>query len=293
MLSDVLRDELRGRKVLATDLDGTLLRPDLSVGELTRDAIAAAIAAGIHVVFVTGRPPRWMRAVARETGHRGTAICANGAVLLDLAAEVVLDRTILDAEATRDVAGQLRARYGSAVLFAVERVQVAAMPTTDTPFGQGSREEFALEEGYRGRLPLLNSAPRLPLDELLALPDAVKLLARLAGGEASTFLPTAVEAAAGRLEVTHSADDALMEFGPRGVTKASALADLVAGLGLTPDDVVAVGDMPNDVAMLDWAGIGLAVADGHASAKAVASHHVPNPIDDGVGRVLRAMLGQG
>ena len=72
MLSAVLRSELAGRKVLATDLDGTLLRPDLTIGGLTRAAIGDAVAAGIHVVFVTGRPPRWMRVVAAEAGHAGT-----------------------------------------------------------------------------------------------------------------------------------------------------------------------------------------------------------------------------
>ena len=78
MLSEVLRQELSGRRVLATDLDGTLLRPDLTVSDRTRRAIADAVAAGIHVIFVTGRPPRWMRAVAQETGHAGVPCPSQG-----------------------------------------------------------------------------------------------------------------------------------------------------------------------------------------------------------------------
>ena len=291
MLSAVLRSELAGRKVLATDLDGTLLRPDLTIGGLTRAAIGDAVAAGIHVVFVTGRPPRWMRVVAAEAGHAGTAICANGAVLVDLAQEQVLARTTIDAAAAPDVAHGLREVYGPAVHFALERVAVAPM-AAGTAFGGGSPDEFALEEGYRGRLPLPADSPRMPLAELLSLPDPVKLLARLDHQDTGGFLAEAQRLSRGRLEVTHSSTHVLLEFGPGGVTKATALADLVASFGLAQADVVAVGDMPNDVAMLDWAGVGLAVLEGHASARSAADHEVPGPSDDGVGRVLRAMMGQ-
>jgi Cof subfamily protein (haloacid dehalogenase superfamily) len=284
MLAEELREQLRGRKVLATDLDGTLLRPDLSVSQATRQAIADAIDGGIHVVFVTGRPPRWMRVVAQETGHAGIAICANGAVVIDLVAEQVMARTTIDTGAAADVAAGLREAFGDGVHFAVERVAVAAMPD------EGSEQEFALEDRYRGRLPVPPYAPRLQLAELLALPDVVKMLARLTDGERPGFLPAALALAAGRLEVTHSSSHVLLEFGPQGVTKATALADLVSSLGLSAADVVAVGDMPNDLAMLGWAGLGLAVANGHESVRNAVRHEAPIPAEDGVRQVLRAML---
>lgn len=284
-LSEVLRAELRGRRVLATDLDGTLLRPDLTIGDTTRRAIALAAGSDVRLVFVTGRPPRWMRAVAVETGHTGTAICANGAVLLDLTDEQVLARTTIDMAAAARVAHGLRERYGDAVHFAIERVGVGPMPPQDTP------GEFVLESGYRGSLPRPPHAPLQPLPDLLAADNVVKLLARLNHDDAA-FWTDAEALSAGRLEVTHSTNRTLLEFGPGGVTKATALASLVADLGLTQRDVVAVGDMPNDVPMLDWAGIGLAVIDGHDAAKSVAAHHVPPPTDDGVGLVLLAMLGE-
>lgn len=291
MLSEELRRELAGKRLLATDLDGTLLRPDRTVGDATRAAIAEAEAGGIRVVYVTGRPPRWMRVVAQETGHASTAICANGAVLLDLAGERVLSRTTIDPTAAGEITAGLRERFGPAVHFALERVALAPMAAGTTQFGGGSPTEFALESGYRGLLPLPSDSPRVPLPELLALPDPVKLLARLdPHPDAARFLPLARQLAAGRLEVTHSSSDALLEFGPGGVTKATALAALVASMGLARGDVVSVGDMPNDVAMLDWAGVGLAVQDGHDQARAAADHTVPGPSQDGVALVLRAML---
>ncbi|MDQ1721635.1 MAG: hypothetical protein QOI26_1369, partial [Pseudonocardiales bacterium] len=74
-------------KLLASDLDGTLLRSDNTVSQATRDALAAAEAAGLIVVFVTGRPPRWLHEVAEATGHRGVAVSANGALTYDLHTE--------------------------------------------------------------------------------------------------------------------------------------------------------------------------------------------------------------
>jgi len=158
------------------------------------------------------------------------------------------------------------------------------MPVAHSP------EEFALESNYRGSLPVPPFAPRMPLADLLALPDPVKLLARMDEGDTDGFLPAALELADGALEVTHSTSHVLLEFGPRGVTKATALADLVASWGLTAEDVVAVGDMPNDVHMLRWAGTGLGVAESHGSVREAADFLVPGPVDDGVGRILRAML---
>lgn len=290
MLPEGLPQRLAGRRVLATDLDGTLLRPDLSVGELTRRAVTDAVAAGVHIVFVTGRPPRWIRPVIRETGHAGIAICVNGAVELDLVEEQVTRRTLLDTDAARDVALGLRREFGADVRFAVERVALAPMTRADAAFGQGAPEEFALESGYRPRLAPPDDSPQLPLEDLLALPDVVKMLARLETAQAEEFLVAADELASGRLEVTHSSSHTLLEFGPAGVTKATALADLVGRWGLTQRDVVAAGDMPNDLAMLMWAGTGLAVADGHPQAKSVADWIIPGPLDDGVGRVLGAMI---
>lgn len=298
MLPEALRERLAGRRVLATDLDGTLLRPDLTVGDLTRRAIADAAEAGVRVVFVTGRPPRWMHAVAEETGHAGVAVCANGAVLLDLADEHVLARHRIEAGDAHFVLAGLRERFGASVRFAAERAAVAPMGAP-TPFGAGSAAEFAREIGLPPRVPEGDTSPAMTWQELAALPDLVKLLAlldvppeRARSYGADEFLAEAEVLAAGRLEVTHSSDHVLLEFGPRGITKATGLAELTADWGLTPADVVAVGDMPNDVPMLSWAGLGLAVAGAHPAAVGSADAVIPGPAEHGVGQVLQAILSQ-
>ena len=77
-------------RMVACDLDGTIVRADGTVSPRTVAALAACERAGVRVVFVTGRPPRWMAPVAAATGHHGIAVCANGAIVYDLAAERVI-----------------------------------------------------------------------------------------------------------------------------------------------------------------------------------------------------------
>jgi hypothetical protein len=89
--------------LIASDLDGTLLGSNLQVGALSRAAIPAAVAAGIEFVYVTGRPPRWLAPVVDQTGHRGLAVCANGALLVDLAAQRLLRATTIPVDLAAEV----------------------------------------------------------------------------------------------------------------------------------------------------------------------------------------------
>ncbi len=85
-------------RVVASDLDGTLLRSDLTVSERTRAAIHEARRAGVTFVAVTGRPPRSVRSLNERIGLEGIAICANGALVYDLDTDTIQDQTPLAAE---------------------------------------------------------------------------------------------------------------------------------------------------------------------------------------------------
>src|SRR6476620_10855678 len=76
--------DLSGVRLVATDIDGTLLRSDYTISPRACAAIAAAAQRGILVVFVTGRPPRWLDEIGTMAGHTGVAVAANGAVTYDL-----------------------------------------------------------------------------------------------------------------------------------------------------------------------------------------------------------------
>jgi hydroxymethylpyrimidine pyrophosphatase-like HAD family hydrolase len=117
---------------------------------------------------------------------------------------------------------------------------------------------------------LLGRREGMGADELLALARAVV-------GESVATL-------------THSSIDGLLEISALGVTKASTLAGLLDDRGLGAADVVAFGDMPNDIELLSWAGLGVAVANAHADVLAVADEITASNNDDGVAVVLERLF---
>lgn len=268
-------------RLVATDLDGTLLRSDGTVSDRTRAALKAAEAAGLVIAFVTGRPTRWLDAVIEETGHLGVAVGANGAVLYDLATENVISEHLLGIDTMVDVAHALRARFPQAG-FAVE-------------YGDG----FAAEPGYvhdwdinprtdrRGNpIPPPNFGS---LDEILVRP-ALKLLVKDRETDADAFLLSALDLVGDRASITHSSSYGLLEISAQGVTKATGLAEVAGQHGITAAEVVAIGDMPNDVPMLEWAGTSYAVANAHPAAIAVAGSVIGSNNDDAVAMVIEALL---
>ena len=273
-----------GVRLFATDLDGTLLLPDGTVGDRTRRAIDALADAGVHVVFVTGRPPRWVHPVADMTDHRGIAIGANGAVVIDMRTEIITRaRTIVPASA-RAVVQALRA-VAPDIDFAVEYALE----------GRSTAESFfAIGDTYVPRWEVPEHTEVNKVDALVDRPGITKLLARVSGRhdhDADSFLAAAEDALAGIVEVTHSnPDDVLLEISAHGVTKGSTLQLVADDLGVAAHEVVAVGDMPNDIPMLLWAGASFAVADAHPAARAAAGAVIGSNADEAVASVMEAVL---
>ena len=107
-------------RLIATDLDGTLLRDDGTISERTRLALARAHAAGIVVVLASARSPRTVRVVAAAAGVSGLAICGNGAIIYDLAAEAIVHHQPLTATAARGVVRAVR-RAAPGAAFSMEQ----------------------------------------------------------------------------------------------------------------------------------------------------------------------------
>ncbi|PBC62190.1 hydrolase [Streptomyces sp. Tue6028] len=270
-------------RLIATDLDGTLLRDDKSVSERTIAALAAAEQAGIEVFFVTGRPARWMDVVSDHVHGHGLAICGNGAAVVDLhggpgAHRFVKIRELAPGIAL-DVVGLLRSAAPGTV-YAVERT-----------YG------LHLEPAY----PSLHMEPPeivAPAEKLLAA-DALdadqpvlKVLAYHPDMDPDAFLAVARTAIGERANVTRSSPSALLEISGPGVSKASTLALCCAERGISPEEVVAFGDMPNDVEMLTWAGRSYAMGNAHPDVLAAASGRTVANNDDGVAVVIERILAE-
>jgi hydroxymethylpyrimidine pyrophosphatase-like HAD family hydrolase len=128
------------------------------------------------------------------------------------------------------------------------------------------------------------------IDALLE-PPAVKLMLRHPELSGDDLLAHARELIGDLVEVSHSSPhDALLEISAPGVSKASALAAVCAELGVAPGRVMAFGDMPNDLAMLSWAGWGVAVANAHADVIAAADEVTASNDEAGVAAVLERLV---
>lgn len=257
-------------RLVATDLDGTLIRSDGTVSSRNRRALDAMQASGRLVVFVSGRPPRWLNGVAEETGQAGMAICANGALRYDLRTGEISGERFIDPATMRAVVRRLRADMPE-LAFAVE-------------YGDG----FAQEPGYTHHYDLGLQASVGPIERFIGRP-AAKLLARHTDLDADTLLAKASEAAGDLATFTHSSFTGILEISALGVTKASGLAELAKERGIAADEVLAFGDMPNDLAMLEWAGRSVAVANAHPAVRAIADEITASNDDDGVARVLERL----
>jgi hypothetical protein len=258
--------------VVATDLDGTVVRSDGTISQRTRDALSAARRAGALVIVVTGRPPRWLGGIAEAVGEAGIAICANGALVYDLAKDAIVDATPIPDDVIRRVMAQLRAAIPD-LHFAVECVD-----------GQ-----FVHEPGYVPRW--TPEAGTIVGDILSSVTTPVaKILGRREGLGSDELLAMA-EAAIGDgvASLTHSSIDGLLEINACGVTKASTLERLLSGRGLAASDVIAFGDMPNDLELLGWAGHGVAVANAHPDVLAVVDEVTASNDDDGVAEILERL----
>ncbi|MDJ0357647.1 HAD family hydrolase [Paenarthrobacter sp. PH39-S1] len=263
-------------RLIASDIDGTILGHDGKISARTVDAFRAAEDAGLEIVFVTGRPPRWLGPLREQIGHTGTVICSNGAVVYDLVRERVMSSHLLP------LASVLEAR----------RVIKGLVP--DAEFAVETLDGFHLEPGFLepGSVDLLAEVTPAPLPETITAESAVvKFLAVTRKSTADAFLARVRPQIDRLLAVTHSAATAAMlEMGPHGINKAVTLAEYAASRGIAAQDVVAFGDMPNDIEMLRWAGAGYAMASGHERARAATALRAPNFADDGVAQVLEERL---
>ncbi|MEO5877574.1 MAG: Cof-type HAD-IIB family hydrolase [Streptosporangiaceae bacterium] len=261
-------------RLIATDLDGTLLRSDGTVSARTIAALALIEKAGSTLAMVTGRPPRWMRPIAQAVDHRGLAICANGAVLYDLHTEQIVRSHLIAVELLTEVVGTLR-EIEPDFRFAVEH-------------GTGFVFEPRFNLG-RWDADSLGGRPA-DLEALIGTPGT-KLLALCPGADPDTLMAEVVKVLGDAVTVTHSSASGLLEISAPGVTKATALADLCTDLGLTAQDVAAFGDMPNDLPMLRWAGRSFAMANAHPDVLAVVTDHAAANNDDGVAQAIESLFG--
>ncbi len=261
-------------KLIATDLDGTIVTHDGVISERTISAFKRARDLGVEIFFVTGRPPRWMPEI-REAFGFGQAICGNGAMLYDLMGDKVLEEWLIGVEEQFETVKRLRKAIPQ-VSFAVE-----------------SHNYFHREKAYIPRWDVgLDNIGVRTIEEVLKSP-ALKMLARCSQQELSSdeMLEIALRELDGLVTVTHSnPHDSLLEISALGVSKGATLARMAGRLGLDAADCVTFGDNPNDFSMLEWAGRSYAMSSGHPDGAKYAKSMAGACEDDGVAIAIEELL---
>lgn len=259
-------------RLVATDLDGTLLHTDGTVTERTRAVLTALDDLGVPVVFTTGRPIRWMETLWTDVGGHGLAVCSNGAIVYDVAAQRIRTAHPVPRATGLDVARALREAIPG-IAFALEHGEgwVSEPDFPRHPDDHSERPQGELLDVYRD--------------------DVVKILAVHRQLPAEEFWRRVESEVGHMVTTTWSSSFALVELSAVGVTKGSTLATLAAELGIERAEVIAFGDMPNDLALLEWAGTSYAMANAHPSVIELADHVAPANDEDGVATVLSVVFG--
>jgi hydroxymethylpyrimidine pyrophosphatase-like HAD family hydrolase len=257
--------------LFACDLDGTLLTSDGLITARTRAAVRSVQEAGHVFVLATGRPVRDVLPIVRDLRCSPLAVCGNGSITYDFAAQAVVDYAAIPAAALDGALASLR----------------ALLP--GIRFGAERHLEFLLEDGFQ--LPSELLAPAVTGPDLAGLLDArgVGKLIVQASGDAADYHEAVRAALPEGFEVTRSTS-LFCEVTRSGVDKAAALARLAAALGVPDHATVAFGDMPNDLPMLRWAAVAVAVGNAHPEVSAAAQEHTATNDEDGVARWLQAAL---
>lgn len=265
--------------LIATDVDGTLINDQNRVSDRTIEVVGRAVDAGVEFVLATGRPPRWIAEITDQ--FEGTAaqvryaVCANGAILYDVAHDRVISAATLDSDTLEKLVERAYRQIPGCGI-AAERAGRSAHDAATLP--------FVATAGYRHAW-LNPDHIEVGDDEVYAEP-AVKLLVRQPDMRSDEMAARLRDAIGGLAQITFSTDNGLIELSMPDTHKAAGLRDLVGLADLRDTSTIAFGDMPNDVEMLTWAHHGVVMSHGHPAALAAADEVTLTNNDEGVARVL-------
>jgi hydroxymethylpyrimidine pyrophosphatase-like HAD family hydrolase len=258
-------------RLVACDLDGTLLRRDGSISERTALAVRAIDDAGICVVLATARPPRFLREIVEAIPCHPIVVCSNGAFVWDSRTNSVRAHTLISTETAAESIRRVRGILADAV-FSVEI----------------GIDGYGCEPHYVGEWPRPAEAQVGAIEDLVVEPVA-KLSIRHGQGDPWATLDHVRRCLGDLVEVTRSSPTAPIELLALGVSKASGVAFVAEQLGVLPAEILAVGDMPNDLPLLHWAGRSAAPANAHEDVLTTVDVVLGDCDEDGVAMLIEEL----
>jgi len=264
-------------KVIATDLDGTLVRSDDTVSAYTHAVLDRVRAAGLRIVGATGRGPRLTELVRSDIPSADYLVMGGGSRVMDFTDPqypLVLRDERLPGDALAEILQRIEWSCGTL------SVLIEAGDEPDAPLWGDLDPVWRYNHVVEARVRA----------ECLTGP-VIKGFARHPAHDADALLAIARAAVPPELANITQAGLGYIEICPPGVDKATGLAVVATALGVDPGDVLVFGDMPNDLPMFEWARFGrVAVANAHPAVRAVADEITGSNDDDGVATFLDRML---
>jgi 5-amino-6-(5-phospho-D-ribitylamino)uracil phosphatase len=265
-----------GFRMVAIDLDGTLLSSRKTITPKTHTAIRHALAAGVKVVLATARPPRSVRAYYEALKLNTPTANYNGALIWDEVRRKALEHVPLEAAVARKVIDWGRKQYPELMV----SVEILDKWYTDH---YSDLPEYMTETAKQFTPDFIG-----PLDAFLKTPITKLMLL----GEPGRIVELEKEIAVKFVrEVTQTRSDSyLLQLMNPKTSKAGAVKKIAEMMGIQAEEVLALGDAPNDVDMLEWAGMAAVPENAWPEAKAVADMVVPSNDEDGVAVALTKLV---
>ncbi|ASW58098.1 HAD family hydrolase [Plantactinospora sp. KBS50] len=264
-------------KLIATDLDGTLVRSDNTVSDFTHQTLDRVRAAGIPIVGATGRGPRLTELTRNDIRAADFLVMAGGGRVVDQT-EPAGPLVLLDERLAGPVLAELLALLEDAVGPLTVMVEASDLP--GAPLWGDHDPSWPYQDAFEAR----------SRHECLGT-DVIKAFVRTANHDVDVLLATAREIIPPTSASLTQAGLGFIEICPPGVDKATGLSVVAQSLGVDPAEVLVFGDMPNDLPMFDWAGWArVAVSNAHPAVRSIADDVTLRNDDDGVAVYLDRLL---
>ncbi len=277
---------MRQYKMIAIDLDGTLLNPSGNVSEASRLAVRKALDAGILVCFATGRNWTESKPVLDAVAHYDCAVFVGGAMVIDTKNEVVLHRTLMGADLARELSGFFEER-GQCVL--------ALQDTTTTGYDYLVTGDIAMTGPTQMWMDIagatVHKSPRLAAHGH----EHTVRIGVVTPGVVAEPIVREMQSLFGQRIVSHSItipmhEMTIVEVFDPAVNKWQGIQHVAARHGIEPHEIIAVGDDVNDLPMLREAGLGVAMGNAKPEAKAAAKRTIGTNRDEGLATFLDELV---
>jgi Cof subfamily protein (haloacid dehalogenase superfamily) len=273
-------------RMIAIDLDGTLLLPSGQASERSKQAIHRALDAGLLVCFATGRNFTESRAIIEDVGHYASAVFVGGAMVIDTKQRVTLHRMLMDPQLASEVCTVLEsAGHAALALQDTSAAGVDYLMTDDVPLNEATTQWMKVTAATFKRVKSLGKYKHehtVRCGIVAGLDDIAEMKQRLGQLFGKRIFHHSVFVPAYDVEV-------LEVFDP-SVNKWEGILHVAKSHGIEPEQIIAIGDDVNDLHMIRSAGLGVAMGNARPEVLAIAKRVIKKNTEEGLAEFLEELV---